>query len=407
MEKIKVGCIGMGKRGQAMLKTVLAMCRDVTVAAVCDSYDDRAEIGRRLVFDATGVSPFSTTDASQVTAMDGLDAVLIFSAWESHVSLAIDAMEHGKYAGFEVGGAYTLDECFGLVKTYEKTGVPCMMLENCCYGKVELAVLEMVRGGLFGKIVHCSGGYHHDLRDEIAGGNINRHYRLRNYLARNCENYPTHELGPIATVMDINRGNRMVSLSSVASGSFGMEEFVKQNAEKYPELRGKHFDQGDVVNTTVTCADGSTIALTLDTTLPRFYSREFTVRGTRGAYIGLCDSVFIDGADEEDFNAKRHWGSGTKFRREYTHPLWKKYGRRARLAGHDGMDFMVLSAFFEAVRKKTSTPIDAYDAAAWMSITPLSEKSIALGGAPVEIPDFTNGMWREKREKLPLEFALD
>ena len=407
MEKIKVGCIGFGRRGPDMLKTVLSMCRDVTVAAVCDSYADRAENARKIVFDHTGVSPFTTTDAFEVTRMKGLDAVLIFSAWESHVPLAIDAMEQGKYAAFEVGGAYTPGDCFRLVETYERTGVPCMMLENCCYGRVELAVLNMVRSGMFGKIVHCSGGYHHDLRDEIAGGDKNRHYRLRNYLARNCENYPTHELGPIAKVMDINRGNRMVSLSSVASGSFGMEEYIKERPEEYPGLQGRHFDQGDVVNTTITCADGSTIALTLDTTLPRFYSREFTVRGTRAAYLGLCDGIFVDGADSEDFNTKRHWGSGAKYRREYIHPLWKKYGRRARLAGHDGMDFMVLSAFFEAVRKKTDTPIDAYDSAAWMSVTPLSEQSIKQGGAPVDIPDFTHGLWEKEREKLPLEFALD
>ena len=201
----------------------------------------------------------------------------------------------------------------------------------------------------------------------------------------------------------------MVTLSSFASKSRGLKEYISQHADKYPELEGKEFKQGDVVTTVITCADGSTIVLTLDTTLPRAYSRGFSVRGTKGSYFEDWDSVFLDNdPDGNHFDKKKFWGNADAYRDEYKHPLWEKYEEAASEAGHDGMDYMVLSAFFEAVEKNAHPPIDVYDMAAWMSITPLSEESIANGGMPVSIPDFTNGKWLlyEKKDS-GLEFALD
>ena len=81
----------------------------------------------------------------------------------------------------------------------------------------------------------------HDLRDEIAYGKENRHYRLRNYLSRNCENYPTHDLGPIAKILNINHGNRMLTLSSFASKSAGLHEFIMQNKSDDERLKQAHF----------------------------------------------------------------------------------------------------------------------------------------------------------------------
>lgn len=411
MKKINVACVGLGCRGQGMLKTILKMCDNVDVLGVCDLYEDRVQKGIEMVEEFRGHKPFGTTNSDEIMKMENIDAVLIFAYWEAHVDLAVAAMNHGKYVGLEVGGAYSLDDCYRLVRAYEETKMPCMLLENCCYGKTELMVLNMVREGIFGEVVHCSGGYHHYLCEEIAGGDINRHYRLRNYLSRNCENYPTHELGPIAKVLDINRGNRMMTLTSVASKARGMESYINDNSEKYADLVGKRFNQGDIVTTIITCADGSTITLTLDTTLPRAYSRGFTVRGTKAAYFEENNSLFIDDPEkrqEMEWNWKKYWDNGEEFKEKYPHPLWEKYGKKAADAGHDGMDYMVLSAFFESVEKNALPPIDVYDAASWMCITTLSEDSIAKGGAPVNIPDFTNGKWAMyKKTESELEFALD
>lgn len=436
---LKIGYIGMGNRGTYVLGNILDCFKDrVEIAAICDVYEDRVQHGIDMVKEKTGKAPVGTTNSDDVMKMD-VDAVMIMAAWEAHIPLAIDAMKAGKLVGMEVAGAYSIDDCYRLVHTSEETGIGCMLLENCCYGKTELAVLNMVREGLFGEIVHCDGGYCHDLRTEVAIGPITKHYRNRNYYSRNGENYPTHELGPIAKVLNINRGNRMVSLVSVASKARGLKEYADAHGKvlrnklakgettvsyygrdydynedvynEYVKANSREVKQGDIVNTIITCADGSTITLTLDTTLPRAYSRGFTVKGTKGMYMEDNNSVYIDGDAEMEkahFSWQKYWDNGKEFEEKYRHSVWQKYGEAAATSGHDGMDYMVLSAFFEALEKKKPFPIDVYDAAAWMSITCLSEESIAHGGMPVAIPDFTGGKWAMyKKEDHGLEFALD
>jgi len=317
-------------------------------------------------------------------------------------------MRAGKKVATEVGGAYTLEDCYELVRAYKETGIHCMMLENCCYGREELMVLNMVRNGLFGQIVHADGGYMHDLREEISFGEKNRHYRLRNYKSRNCENYPTHELGPIAKVLGINRGNRMVSLTSVASCSKGLNEYAKKNPEAPEELKDFPFSQGDVVTTTIKCENGQTVVLTLDTTLPRFYNRNFTIRGTKGMFHEMTRSVFIDGVHNScEFDWKPQWNNIEEYREEWDHKIWKDFLNDGVRGGHGGMDWLVTSAFFESVEKDSLPPIDTYDTAAWMCITPLSEISVANGGKPVEIPDFTDGAWKDRKDVCDSEYSLD
>lgn len=227
-----------------------------------------------------------------------------------------------------------------------------MMLENCCYGRDELMVRNMVEQGVFGEIVHCQGGYHHDLRHEISFGRENRHYRLDNYKNRNCENYPTHELGPIAKVLKINHGNRMVSLSSVASKSRGLNDYLKREKGDEYDITNYPFAQGDVVTTTIRCAHGETIVLTLDTTLPRAYSRGFHIQGTRAMYMEDNRSLFIDGVHNQyDFCWKDQWNNVEEYRDQYEHPIWKQYLAEGIKGGHNGMDWLVFRAFFESVNE--------------------------------------------------------
>ena len=399
--------IGLGQRGKMLLNDVILPLQGEVfdLVAVCDLYADRTDDAVRLAAEKAGITPLGTTDYRDVLALGGIDAVIVASSWESHVPIAVDAMKAGVYVGIEVGGAYSVEECALLVDTHEATGTHLMFLENCCYGKRELMALTMYRAGDMGEVVHCSGGYMHDLRGEIAYGEENRHYRLRNYLARNCENYPTHELGPIAKLLDINNENRMVSLTSTSSVSRGLHEYVVDRRGENDKLASATFAQGDIVTTVIRCEGGQTIALTLDTTLPRFYSRGFTVRGTKASYFGETDCIFIDKEHEQyEFCGEKLWGNAKEYEDKYLHPLWRDYDPRG---GHDGMDWITLNAFAEAVRENVRPPIDVYDAAALMCITPLSEKSIALGGAVVEIPDFTHGKWK-RRENIPeSKYALD
>ncbi|MCR4615240.1 MAG: gfo/Idh/MocA family oxidoreductase [Clostridiales bacterium] len=407
-EKINIGIVGYGCRGKSLMVDVILHLYNegVIVKAVCDTYEDRMFEAVNDVEATTGVKPFCSTDYRDITTMDGLDAVVVTASWEAHVPVILSAMKNGKYVATEVGGSYSINDCWEIVRTSEQTGIPCMMLENCCYGRREMMLMNMLDKGFLGQISHCSGGYMHDLRSEISHGKENRHYRLRNYLRRNCENYPTHELGPIAMLLDINYGNRMLSLTSTSSCAHGLNEFVKNEKGGDHPLAKVNFAQGDIVTTVIKCARGETITLTLDTTLPRAYSRGITVRGTKAAYFEDTDSVFVDGVHNKfDFDWSPQWGNAKNYEDEYDHPLWAEY-KNNPTGGHGGMDGLVLKAFFESVKNGTQTPIDVYDTASLMCISALSEESISTGSSPVAIPDFTNGAWIEREPPVESKYCL-
>ncbi len=394
--KLKIGFIGGGHRGPGLLDLLLEM-DDVVVTCVCDLYEDRAKDMVKKCTEKGKPEPKCYLDHLQLldeNVENNLDAVIAPSDWESHVRIACDVMECGLPVAFEVGGACSLDDCWNLVRVSEATGMQCMMLENCCYGREEMAMLKLIKEGLFGEVVHCEGGYHHDLREEICCGEENRHYRLRNFKARNGELYPTHELGPIAKWLNLNRGNRMISLTATASKARGLNVWAKEHKGADHPLATYNFNEGDVVTTVIKCANGETIVLTHDCSLYRPYSRGNLIQGTKGIYMEDKHSLSIQGMTPE----KGGWDSETwvelnQLWDKIEHPLWKKFQEAGVKGGHGGMDFLVLRAFIEAIRDNKLVPIDVYDTASWMAITPLSEDSIAKGSAPVAIPDFTNGLW--------------
>ena len=402
-ETINVVFIGLGGRGYGLLNMVLDTMPDVNVVGVCDLYEDRTERAKEAVINKRGNTPVATLDYHELLKMEEVDAVITPSAWDAHVPICIDAMNAGKYVATEVGGAYSVDQCWELVKTYERTGVPCMMLENCCYGREELTVLNMIKKGMFGEIIHCEGGYEHDLRDEVALGHENRHYRLDNYMNRNGELYPTHELGPIAKYLNINRGNRMISLTAMSSKARGLHAWINDNRGADFENADFAFAQGDIVITCIKCAHGETIVLKHDTTLPRAYSRGNLVHGTKGIWSEDKYGCMFDGSCEG-----ASWGHRftdmNEFFPEHEHPLWKDY---TAVGGHGGIDYLVMRGFIEAVKAGTQTPIDVYDTASWMVISCLSEDSIAMGSMPVAIPDFTNGKWIKREPYVRSKYCLE
>ena len=410
MKKIRLGIIGLGGRGYSMFQNNFVNFDEVDFTAFCDTYPDRIERACDKLKEKRPevAAPFTSVNYQDVLAREDVDAVYISTSWEWHIEIAIAALRAGKAVALEVGGAYSVDECFELVRAYEETKTPFLFMENCCYDKYELLATAMARAGKFGTVVHCAGAYGHDLRKEITGGNINRHYRLRNYMNRNCENYPTHELGPIARLLNINRGNRMMSLVSVASKACGVSEYIKENKlyEQDPSLKDATFAQGDMVTTIIKCAGGETITLRLDTTLPRSYSREFTVRGTKGMYEMNTNTVFIDGEEEFWSPLKYYTGAinnAVKYEEEFLPDIWLNMTEEAKKAGHGGMDGILFSAFVNCLLEGKEMPIDVYDAASWMCISALSEASIAAGGAPQTIPDFTNGKWVVRKSKDVME----
>ena len=408
MKKLKLGVVGLGQRGYGMLNGFL-LFDEVDIVAVCDGYADRSERAAEEVFKKRGVKPLIYDKYENMLEDKNVEAVYVASSWDEHIRMAIGSMRAGKITAVEVGGAYDVEECWELVKAYEETKTPVMLMENCCYDKFELLVTALHRKGKLGEIVHCHGAYSHDLRDEILGGVVNRHYRLENYKKRNCDNYPTHEMGPIAKLLDITRGNKLLTLSSFASKGIGLDEFTRD--EKNPDKNqiGQKFRQGDIITTVLTCANGETITLTLDTTLPRFYSREFTVRSAKGICMQDANLIML----EEDDNMHEFWEPWSVIEKkincakkydEYLPHIWKDITEEEMNAGHGGMDYLMLKSFINHALGDKDMPIDVYDAATWMSITALSEQSIALGGMPVPVPDFTKGKWIKRRRKDVTDF---
>lgn len=407
-KKIRCAIVGCGARGR-MFGRNFYLFDDVELVAICDCLEYRAVTFRnRILSDKLTTEdklPKIYSDYKQMLEEEDLDCITIHTNWATHVDIAIEAMKHGVLTGIDCGGAYSIDDCWRLVHCYEETGTPLMYLENCCYGREEMTLLKMIKMGKFGEIVHLRGGYEHDLRWEISYGKLNDHYRFDNYLNRCADFYPAHALGPIMKYIDVNRGNRIVSLTSTASKATGLKTYAKEHNGPDFFNSNANFREGDVITTVLKCSNGETIALTHDTTLPRPYSRGGLVQGTKGIWMEENAGCYFEGDPKEEWSPFATYMDNP----EYEHPIWTEHRQNEAglKAGHGGMDYLVLDAFLECARKGIEPPIDVYDAAILMAVTTCSEQSIALGSAPVEVPDFTNGKWM-KREPAPVaKYALD
>ena len=391
--------IGLGQRGNVLFDS-LNKIEDINCIAVCDFYHDRCELIANKFVENNKNKPNAYTDYKECIDKENLDFVIVSSAWISHLEITFYAMKKGVAVGCEVGGAYSIESLWELVRLYEKTKTPVMLLENACYSRIKLLSLNMKRQGLLGELIHLEGSYRHDLRSEIIEcGTKNSHYRLHQYLHRNTENYPTHEIGPIAKLLDINCGNRFLSLYSVGSKSKGLKEYIK--SRKINGFEDVDFNQSDVVSTVIKCQNGETVTIHLDTSLPRYYSRGFVVEGTKGLISEDLSAVYLD-----DVNRKEEvfWhqviNNIDEYYKRYEHPVWSNYNPDE--SGHGGVDYLVLLSFINSLKENRPCPIDVYDMATWMSISVLSEQSLVTGQA-VCFPDFTDGKWIERENKFCID----
>ncbi len=406
---VKIGFIGVGRRGRSHLKNIIDI-EGVEIPAICDIDPDAIKESLNIISKKGHKKPevFDLNEHSfnDLLARKDIDGVVIATPWLWHTPMAVAAMKAGKYVGIEVSAATTMGECWDLVNTYEETGSPLMILENVCYRRDVLAVLNMVREDVFGEILHARCGYRHDLREVKfrpgvtfgKGSEREARWRTQHSLKRNADLYPTHGVGPVANMLNINRGNAFTTLTSHSTKARGLHDYIvnhPEGGEDHPNAKLK-WKLGDVVTTTINTANGETILVTHDTNLPKPYSLDFEVQGTKGItnfdYLKSSNRIYVNGVSEH-----HKWSDMEPWLKKYDHPLWKKYGEQAVGAGHGGMDFFVARAFVETVRRKALPPLDVYDAATWSSITPLSEMSLAEGNAPQHFPDFTRGKWIKRK----------
>jgi len=397
-QPVRVGIVGAGHRGFSHVRTLLDV-PDVEITAICDVNEVNVRRSQDLVEQAGHPRPDGYSrgdeDYRRMVERDDLDAVIATGPWESHTPVCVAAMQAGKYAATEVPAALTVDECWDLVDTSERTGMPCMLLENVCYYRHVMLVLNLIRRGLLGELLHAAGGYQHDVRGAKIGPSGEVLWRGMHAVRRNANLYPTHPIGPISWWLDINRGDRFTYLVSMSSNSRGINHYVAERfGADHPNAR-REYALGDVNTTLIKTARGLTVMLSHDTQSPRPYDLILTVQGTEGIYSGTLDKIFIEGGLPLDDPRRKKpvWEELTDYYREYDHSIWQTLGQTAKQYPHGPADYLQLHQFAKAVRNRTQTPIDVYDAATWSVITPLTEQSVAGKSAAVDVPDFTRGKW--------------
>lgn len=389
VKPVRIGMVGVGNRGTSLLRDLLSL-PGVEVPAICDIKEANLTRALGLVEKARGKRPDGyqngPEDYRRLVDRKDLDAVITATYWDTHTPISVAVMKAGKYAGVEVPTSQTVEECWQLVETSEKTGMPCMMLENVCYFRNVLLILNMVRQGVFGEIMHCEGAYQHLVRSFLPDGTLS--WRGE-YAARlNGNHYPTHPIGPIAMWANINHGDRFTYLTSMSSKSLGLNhQFAGKFGPDHPNAK-RRYAQGDVNTSMIASENGVTITLNYDIQSPRPYDLGFKLQGTKGIYSGTLDKIYLEGIEPEN------WQAIEPYYEKYEHPLWKKHGRTAAGYGHSGGDYLTMLKFVEAVRQKTPPPIDVYDSVTWSAIVPLSMASVAAKSAPVDFPDFTRGKWK-------------
>jgi predicted dehydrogenase len=413
---IKVIMMGVGLRGQDHLDLLLRRT-DVEVVAICDIDDRMLTSSKEMISKAGKKMPqIFTGDLyawKKMLDLKNIDATVISTPWEWHKEMIIASVESGiKYVATEVMLGITLQDHWDVVKAAEKHKAHVMMLENVCYRRDVMAVLNMVRQGIFGELIHLQGGYQHDLREVKFNNGIDAYgkgcefgdkgwsearWRTHHSVYRNGDLYPTHGIGPIAQYININRGNRFLNIVSFSSKARGLHEHIVQKCGPDHPNAKVNFKLGDVVTTSISCANGETILLQHDTNLPRPYSLGFRVQGTKGLWMDVAKGIHVEGV------SKAHqWDAAKEWLDKYDHPLWKRWSAEAQGSGHGGMDFYVMHSFIESAKRKTPTQMDVYDAAAWSAISPLSEQSIELGNETVAFPDFTGGQWMYRKPVFAL-----
>lgn len=406
LEKVRIGIVGLGMRGPGAVER-MSFIEGVEIKALCDKYPERATAAQKILAKA------GLPQAREYSGEDGwkamcdsndIDLIYITTPWHLHTPIAVYAMKAGKHAATEVPAARTLDECWQLVETSEKTRKHCMMLENCCYDFFELLTLNMARQGLFGELVHAEGAYIHDLRFlnfDHKNGYADM-WRLKENATRNGNLYPTHGLGPIAQCMNINRGDKMDHLVSMSTNDFMMHDRANEDAKKDPyfEQYANTSFRGNMNTTLIRTNRGKTIMVQHDVTSPRPYSRIHLISGTKG--------VASKWPSPERIGFGHEWIKKDELDnlyKKYAPPIVNKIGELAKkVGGHGGMDFIMDWRLIDCLRNGLPLDQDVYDAALWSSISPLSERSVAKNARTQDVPDFTRGSWKTN---TPVNLTLD
>ncbi|HYW31379.1 MAG TPA: Gfo/Idh/MocA family oxidoreductase [Gemmatimonas sp.] len=396
---VRVAIVGTGLRGRSVLHELLGV-DNVRITALCDTVPAKIDVASKQM-KAAGhdYEPARFTGGEsayeQLVQRDDIDLVYTATPWQFHVPVCLAALKAGKHAATEVPAAYSIDDCWKLVDASERARKHCIMMENCSYGYNELLVLNMVRAGAFGELLHGGAAYNHDLRAILFENRDEGLWRRAHHTLRNANLYPTHGLGPVAAYMNINRGDRFDYIVSMSTPERGLTKWREEHEPKESPKWKEKYVTGDLSSSLIKTAKGRTIRLEHDVSSPRPYSRINSIQGTKGIFEDYTARIYIEGDGAAD-----RWTTIDGYKAKYEHSLWRELGAKARAGGHGGMDFVMAYRLVQLMREGLAPDMDVYDAAAWSAPGPLGELSAAKGSMPVKFPDFTRGKWSGARAML-------
>ena len=396
---VRVAIVGTGLRGRSVLHELLGV-DNVRITALCDTVPEKIEMAVKQMRDAGHTyepARFSAGERAyeQLVQRDDIDLVYTATPWQFHVPVCLAAMKADKHAATEVPAAYTIEELWKLVDASERSRRHCIMMENCSYGYNELLVLNMVRAGVFGELKHGGAAYNHDLREILFENRDEGLWRRAHHTLRNANLYTTHGLGPIAAMMNINRGDKFDYMVSMSTPEMGLTKWREDHEPKDSPKWAEKYVTGDLNISLIMTAKGRTIRLEHDVSSPRPYSRINSVQGTKGIFEDYPARVYVEGE-----GAEHRWASIDAYKAKHEHALWRELGEKARAGGHGGMDYVMAYRLVQTMREGLTPDMDVYDAASWCAPGPLSELSVAKGSMPVQFPDFTRGRWSESRPMM-------
>jgi len=394
MDRVRIGFVGVGGQGSSHVENLLTL-EGVEIKALCDIVPEKVARWQQKIREMGRPEPAAYTrgprDFERLCAEEEVDLVFNATPWEWHVPICLAAMRNGKHAATEVPAAYTVDDCWALVEAAEKLRKHCVMMENCCYDRLEMLALNLARKGILGDLQHGECGHDHDLRGVKFSTEGEGLWRRAHATRRNGNLYPTHGLGPVAQAMSINRGNQFDYMVSLSGPSRGLQLWQQEHLAPGDPRRSEKYVLGDVNLSLIRTMQGQTIYVSHCTNLPRPYSRKYVLQGTRGIVEGWPRRVYVEGKSEKE----DQWDPVETWFASHDHPLWTSEKVRTASVGHGGMDWLEDWRLISCLRQGLPTDQNVYDAAAWSVIGPLSEWSVAHGTRPIPVPDFTRGRWKE------------
>ncbi len=383
---IRLGAVGLGYRNLANVLPKALTYEEYELAAVCDK---RPEVVEHAVSDLDakhGVRVCGYTDCDQMISEQQLDAVAVLVDVDKQVPVACRAMEQGCHVMMEVPVAYSIEHCWELVTTVERTGKVFLLMEQLRYSGYIQAWRKIVQSGVIGKPLFVEGEYFDDKPDAFFQDGSGRFYTPQQ-AQDNPEARPTwrhvaptigylpHELSPLLHVLE-DRVVKVVGMS------------VRDRSYRYENVK-----RADIQVALMHTEKDSILRMAVAHTVPGISRGEL---GTHWHHIKGTEGVL-----EWNRSSKGQclmWVDGWQLDEPLEVP-WKvaraDASEQVKTSGHGGVDYYPLACFADAVLRDMPLEFDVYKAVETAAPAIMAAASIEQGSMPLELPDFRPGPHRK------------